>query len=255
MKLNAKNGFTLLFLCVLPFKFELTPDDSTETKIQLVGGAGQYAVIRRGCEGNVLEKHEIPFSEIGASFDHKFASQTRLGIRGSYVFDKRKNGEQDYNPRGDGEPSTRFVPKEIIAINPFANLEEKNSALGVGYFWSNRSLFVGQEMGEIEPWISGYLRLGNRRSLYFSSSFLHEVPLYSSDYLKLGLGSGIDPNFDWWLGCGLLGPYDGVGILAKANIRFQKQLYFNVLTRIGGSEGISEGAVSLGLTYEPKGRK
>jgi hypothetical protein len=167
-----------------------------------------------------------------------------LGIRGSYGLDKKQvRWEQHYDPR------MGRIGTEIVAINPFANIESKYFALGGGYFWANHSLTARNDV-EIDSPISGYLRLGNRRSLYFSSSFLHEIPLYTSGYFQLGLGSGKNPNIDWWLGSSLLGPYDGVGLLAKANIRLHRSLYLNLLTRVGQSEGVSENAVSLGLTYQ-----
>lgn len=242
MKLTLKNGFAFLFLCLLPLEIDPTSKDSTETSVRFVWGRGQYALIRRGCEGQVLEKHEVPFSEFGASFEHKFASPVRLGIRGSYLFDKKQIWEL----------RTRFVSREIVAINPFANLEWKYFALGGGYFWAKHPL-PAMEQTEIEPSVSGYLRLGNPRTFYFSSSLFHGIPLYSGGYFQFGLGSRKNPNFDWWLGWGLAGPYDGGGLLlVKTNIRLQRQFYLNVLTRIGQSEGIAEGAVSLGLSYQWK---
>lgn len=82
-----------------------------------------------------------------------------------------------------------------------------------------------------------------------SSSFLHHVPLYSGGYYQLGLGSGKNPNFDWWTGLGIVGPYDNFGLLFKSDIHLQRHLQLNMLTRLGFSAGISENAIGAGLTY------
>ncbi len=49
---------------------------------------------------------------------------------------------------------------------------------------------------------------------------------------------------------GFTGPCDQPDIaLFKSNIRLQRHFMLNVLGRVGFTEGISENAIGLGLTY------
>ncbi|MCB9088182.1 MAG: hypothetical protein H6628_07720 [Calditrichae bacterium] len=54
-----------IILLTLPLQYVPIDSDSSETNISLSGGTGSYGVVSRGCEGQVLEKHKINFSELG----------------------------------------------------------------------------------------------------------------------------------------------------------------------------------------------
>ncbi len=56
------------------------------------------------------------------------------------------------------------------------------------------------------------------------------------------------PAFEWWLGTGY-GPYDNIGLVGKSYCRLSQPLYLNLFARIGTSEGITEGALGVGLRY------
>lgn len=253
MKRMLNRSVAVLLLSTIPFEFNSTPGDSAETNIQLFGGLGQYALIHRGCEGQVLSKHAVPFKELSAGIDQKLASPVRLGIRSDYIFDKKDvlTGETYYDPaRNLYFSRTEFVVQEILTVNPYLNLEWKPVGFGAGYFWSRYPLNGSESGDEINSPVSAYLRLGNRRAVYFSASLLHHIPLYTGGHFQLGLGSGKNPNFDWWVGWGIAGPYDGFSLLLfKGDIRLQRHFKLNLLTRLGFSEGISENAIGMGLSY------
>src|SRR5262245_53675887 len=90
MSSRIQHSSLLLLLGALPLHINLAPPDSTDTAVQLYGGLGQYALVSRGCEGQILRKHAIPFQELGAGVEHRTASPLRLGIRSSYIFDKEE---------------------------------------------------------------------------------------------------------------------------------------------------------------------
>jgi hypothetical protein len=145
---------------------------------------------------------------------------------------------------------TGFVTRENLTLNPYLNLEWKAIGIGGGYFWSRAPLAGGENFEDVDSPISAYFRLGSRRALYFSSSFQHHIPVYTGGCFQLGLGSGKNPSFDWWLGWGFVGPYDGPGIaLFKSDIRLHRHFTLNVLGRAGFTEGVSENAIGIGLTY------
>ncbi len=250
MKFKLHQSFALLVLGALPVQIDLAPQDSAETTVQFYGGAGQYALISRGCEGQVLSKHAVPFQELSAGVEHKFASPVRLGIRSSYIFDQQEVSEGFFDPEGNYQSRTKFVPEENLTLNPYLNLETKPVGIGVGYFWARHPPTGSDNFDDVElPW-SAYLRFGNRRAGYFSMSLLHHIPLYTGGYFQLGFGSGENPNFDWWLGWGFAGPYDQPDIaLFKANLHLERHFMLNLLGRVGFTEGLSESAIGIGLTY------
>ena len=197
MKFKTNHSLALLLLGALPLQVDLAPQDSSETAIQFYGGLGRYALINRGCDGQVLSKHAMPFEELSAGIEHKLSPPLRVGVRSSYIFDQQE-------VFGDG----------------------------VDYD-TTRGLFLTQ---------SAFIREEN-----FT---INHIPLYTGGYDQIGIGSGKNPKFDWWLGWGFTGPYDQPDLaLFKANLRLQRHFTLNVVGRAGSTEGISESAIGLGLTY------
>jgi hypothetical protein len=252
MKLKTNRLLCTLFMAALPIGFTPAPDDSSETNFQLWGGAGQYALITRGCNNEILDKQEIPFSEVSAALDYKSASPVRAGVRGSYIRSKKESEQVFSGESGNYRYRHKLISTEIFAVNPFVNLEWKNFAFGTGYLWANDHLDAGNNIDK--NLFSLYLRVGNPRTAYVDASFLHTSPLLSDGYLKMGLGSNRNPKVGWWLGLGGL-PQDKAGLIARTNIRLRQHLGLGILARIGGSEGVSESAVSLGVTYQFQGKK
>jgi len=260
MKLKLNNGAALLLLGAMPFETNFAPGDSAQTTVQFFGGVGQYALISRGCNEEVfekqnaplfkvIEKHKIPFRELNAAVEHKFAAPIQLGVRSSYLFDQQKI-EESYFDRTKGlQFVTRYVSKDNLVMNPYLNLEWKTFGIGGGYFWSRYRLATSDYFGAVDSPISVYLRFGNRRSIYASTSLLHHIPLYGGGYYQLGLGSGKNPRLDWWAGLGFVGPYDKLGLSFKSAMGLQQHLKLNLITRLGFSEGIAESAIGVGLTY------
>lgn len=256
MKPQISNILLFVYIGVLPVQIDTTSKDSTETNFRVTGGFGQYAHISRGCEGNVLDKEDIPFSELGASIDHKTKTPFRFGLNADYIFTKRERELDNYYRNGNyyGQRySGNKSSKEIFTVNPNINAEWKYFALGGGYLWASRPIIdsdddSGEHLG------SGYIRIGNIRSFYFDASVFHTTPIFSESCFKLGLGFRSNPNVGWWFGFGAE-PYDKGGLIMKTNVRIQPHLYLDTLIRIGSSEGVSESAVSLGLTYKSIGGK
>jgi hypothetical protein len=226
----------LAFLGILPLQIAVAPKDSAVTNFRISGGYGQYAQILRGCEG-VVDKEKIPFSEIGISIDHKTGSCFRLGLHATEIWTKKESANHQYDR-----------PVEIMALNPFINAEWKNFAIGGGYLWASKSLLnLDDDSEEHRP--SVYFRVGNTKTVYVDASYLQTTPVYSGSLFRAGLGSHKSPGFGWWFGVGY-GPYDKGGLMVKTDLRLQRNLYLDALLRLGGSEGISENAVGLGLTYK-----
>lgn len=211
-------------------------NDSTETNIKVSGGAGSYAYITRGCEGEVLTKDKVPFKDLGYSIDHKFKFPVRVGLRGGNIWERN-----------------RYYPDERRTnsyLNPDLSLEWKWFGIGAGPFFAQKDLPT-REGGKLSRnSLSWHLRFGSPK-LYFSIHMLESVPLYSGGgYINLGLGGGVSRKFSLWFGLGTKGPYDTEGFLAKTNIKLKGNWYVDLVGRLGTSAGISESAISFGLNYK-----
>ena len=236
-----KNLRFLGFLFILPLVVgaQVGENDSSVTNIKVGGGAGSYAYVTRGCEGQVINKKTIPFRDIGFSFDHKFRFPVRVGLRGGQIWDKNV-----------------YPPDETITnlyLNPHVSLEFKSFGIGAGVCSAQKELSANKSGSEttLPSW---HLRLGSRK-LYFSIHMLENVPIYSGGgFVNLGFGGRAGRNASCWFGVSSPRPYDALGFLAKTNFKLQGNWHLDLAGRLGTSEGISESAVSLGLNYRFVGK-
>jgi hypothetical protein len=230
----------ILFLLPLVVGVQGNNKDSTVTNIKLAGGTGSYAYITRGCEGQVLSKHKIPFEDFGFSIDHKFKFPVRVGLRGGNIWERNR-----YSFDGIDSPSEKITN---FYINPNLSLEWKWFGIGAGFFSAKKDLYW-RDMGSARKLPSGHLRLGSPQ-LYLSAHLMESVPLYSGGgYLNFGLGGQASRRVSYWLGFGTPGPYDNGGFLIKTNIQVKGNWHLDLGGRLGSSEGISENAISVGLNY------
>lgn len=243
MKPKLDKILLFIFIGMMPIHISMTSKDSTETNLRITGGYGQYAEIKRGCSGNIIDKDSVPIREIGVSIDHKTKIPFRLGLNANYLRTKEEHQYYEYSNYNQQYVNT-WQSVDVFTVNPFINIESKYFALGGGYVWANRIIPSIDE----QNYRSGYIRIGNINSTYFDASLFHTTPVFSGSIFKLGLGFNQNPEFKWWIGVGAL-PQDNLGIIYRANIQIQKHYFLNTLVRLGVSEGISECAVSIGLTY------
>lgn len=240
MRVTACVAWTLLgyyTVGIHPEPIDTTATSDSEINLRVLGGAGDYADIQRGCSGNVVRKEKVAFTEVSASVDYKrMNTPGRFGVRVQYfrVGDSRLLvGDRTGTPGWQG-----------LALSPFAVFEGKYVALGAGYFHSFDPL---PDSGHQRSLPSFYLRLGPE-TFYLNVSYLHTMPLLTGGYGRIGVGSRAKPGLDWWVGAGA-GPYDGMGFHANADIRVRPRLYLSAAGRFGVSENVHEAALALGFRY------
>jgi hypothetical protein len=228
-----------------------SPNDSKETNLRVMGDAGQYADIRRGCDGSVIEKHEVPIRELSASLSHKASNSVHVGVDGSFIYSNKK--EYRFDPE-QNRSLGRYAPHQLTALHPYIGVEGKHIGVGAGYLWASDYLPSADRMDmDLRSSPTGFLRIGNPQSVYVDASYFHAVPL-SPGYIRFGIGSNHHPRTDWWFGLGI-GPYDGLGVALRTETQIRPELDLNVLVRVGSSEGLAEGVVGLGATYRLSGRR
>jgi hypothetical protein len=203
--------------------------DSSLTELLVAGGGGSYAYVTRGCEG-VISKQRIDYDNVGAEVSHKFVAPVRLGVRAGLV---RAHGHYYNELLSD----TRYV-------NPYLSLEYPWFSIGGGWVRANRP-FPDQDLlqtanGHVaSQTASGHIRIG--RGTYFEVSYFEAVPLATASYAQMGLGHR-------WSRVGYM-PHDQVGFVGRGQYRIGNRLGLGGTLRLGSSEGISENAFALSLSY------
>ena len=237
-----------MFLLALPLHYVPTDSADGETSISASGGAGSYALVSRGCSGEILRKDKTTFRESSLGVDHKFArNPLRIGLRYGHVRDRIVTERFDST---SGE-SFIIVPTNISLFNPYIHFEGTIGALGIGFFHSSEALPSGEGYDRNESPVSFLTQLGSRSGHYVSLSYLHSAHIYSSGFLQFGYGNGKNRDVDLWFGVSGLGPYDELGFLTKNRFRMHRSLYLDVIGRLGTSNSIAESGFGLGITVRP----
>lgn len=202
--------------------------DSTATSLMIGAGAGSYAYVTRGCEGEVLDREQLRFRDAGMAVTHRFNGPVELGLRATML---RKMPQYE---------------KNTVIWNPNASFEGRKVGFGLGVNLGGESKY--DHDFEISP-VSGHLRLGPRRTAYFSTHVFEDVPLVSGGApVRMGLGFRGGSLMDGWLGVGFPAPSDKAGFVAKADLHLNRSLDVNLTGRLGESEGLSENAGAVGIT-------
>jgi hypothetical protein len=234
----------MVLLLPIAVAMEGNQRDSSFTSVGVSGGFGSYAQIARGCEGQVLSKHDVPYRDATVSVDHKGSGPAQIGAKAGW-----------YAQRGHEETWEETPNMEAFYVNPNVALEWRRFGIGVGALLSDarlRHVLIGDEGSESEgsgvlP--TGHLRFGVRKT-YLSLHLLEGEPLVSGGGLMaIGVGIAPRPDASVWFGMSTAGPYDGAGQLVEAILPVKNNLHLKLGARHGTSEGLTEYGLSLGLVY------
>lgn len=220
-----------------------------ETRVTVVGAIGNYAVIDRGCEGQVIATHPHEFSEAGLEVRHRFPSNAAIGVRSGVVRDRSHEIVTDYSvfPYRD---SLVELKDDVTYYNPYVAYEGRGGGIGAGWILSSGD-FGNEGEKTVLPW-SAHLRLGSLDGPFFRISVMEGLPLYSGGgYAEAGLGMRPNRSVDVYGGI-TSGPYDGPGLMMKLDWRVQRNFAVIVRGRAGNSGGESQNGIGLGITYVSK---
>ena len=220
-----------------------------ETRVTVVGAIGNYAVIDRGCEGQVIATHPHEFSEAGIEVSHRFPSNAAIGVRSGVVRDRSHEIRTDYSvfPYRD---SLVEVKDDVTYYNPYVAYDGRGGGLGAGWVISSGD-FGNEGNKTVLPW-SAHLRLGRLDGPYFRIGVMEGLPLYTGGgYAEAGLGMRPNRSVDVYAGVSS-GPYDGAGLMMKVDWRVQRNFALVVRGRVGNSGGEPQNGIGLGLTYVSK---
>jgi hypothetical protein len=207
-----------------PLAVSAPPQHATE--ITIAGGQGSYAVVTRGCEGNVITKSRVNYDNAAVEVTHKFPSVFRIGARAGIL---------DLEGSSD---ATRYV-------NPYLSADWPGFSIGVGWVFGNHP-FPESDGDSTGGSVSAHFRIGKAKK-YFTLSYFEDVPLLTPGYLTAGFGGG-GRKLHLWFGVGAI-PYDNFGFVSRIDYRVAGGLSLGGTGRLGGSESINEHAFALRLSY------
>jgi hypothetical protein len=217
---------------ILPVAVETPPPGGGHaTSVSAAAGAGSLAFVTRGCEGRVLTADKLKLRDAGAAVVHRFPGPVSIGVRGGVT------------EIGDGLTNNY--------INPHASLDWDYIGFGGGYVHSTDFLYTGGE--DFAPrrtqFASAHLRFGQPDRVCLILSLAEGVPIYTDGGLfEIGMGVKPHQRVQAMLGLSML-PYDGAGVGLHTRIETLPELYLDLSGRVGGSAGIEENAIKVGITY------
>ncbi len=222
-----------------------------ETRVTVAGGVGHYAIIERGCEGQVIDTHPVVFREAGGAIEHRLSNDLVLGLRGGVIHDKTQSSYlvTDYSVYPYRDSLVVVVTESKNAyVNPSFAIEGQNFGVGVGWIWSTHEFRTARDGDQIEP--SFHLRGGSLSGVYLKLGLMENVPLYAGGgYADMGIGVHPHRLWDVYVGMSASSPYDGPGLALKLDYRVLPHWALAGRARLGGSGGESENGMGVGLTY------
>lgn len=245
----------MTFAAALPVSVEIPSSDSTgaggETRLGVTGSIGRYALIDRGCEGQVLDTHPHEYGEAGLEAVHLFDNGFGVGVRAGAVREKvtERTTATDYSqyPYRDTTHVTTY-DWENSWVNPSVSYEGDDAGVGIGMVTARQPFMHNTESG-LRTLPSFHVRLGPLDRSHLRIAFMESMPLYSGGgYSDIGVGSHVHRNWDIYAGIST-GPFDGLGVALRTEYRALPNLAVSARTRLGYSGGEAQNGVALGLSY------
>jgi hypothetical protein len=227
---------------LLPVAVEAPPDSTRhgETRLQVAGGYGYYAIITRGCQGEILSKIPIHSLDGAIGVDHRFARvPERVGVRGGWTRDRV------------GDAGSLGTLRNSY-VNPFVDAEGPSGSFSLGWVAHRHDFPTTGEQARVQvhhPFndLSFHLIAGSERR-YFAIRWMEGMPIYS-DGGYLNVGAGEQPagsRFSGFLGMAAGGPMEGAGPMLRLGFDVTPRLRLGLT---GQTNLTRAGNVGLALEY------
>ena len=243
-------GFFCVFLAfILPVGLYQGDPDSTDFQIGIHGGGGRVASVITGCSG-AEDAVGSTFGDVAGEAYIKLPpnsdSPMILGVRGGYW-------RSDLNLlTGDIYHDDSLIPMPDYSygyFNPCISVETEYIGMGFGtVFGRVPERFKDGQIYEAGP-ITGHLRIGSMRKIFFKLSFLESSPQVSGGGLyDLSVSVPMSHRFRSSFGFGL-GPYYHLGFVQRNRIGISNHFALDFNWRIGWTKDVAEYGLSTGLVY------
>lgn len=256
--MNPSRWYLLGFAALTPLSIEvgtngdsiLTVTTPRGTRIEVVGGVGEYGFVTRGCEGQVIRTDPVSYREVGGAIEQGLGTTgLSVGARGGWMHDDMTLGSSTLE-----EPPQRLVIENSY-VNPYFTYERPRGSVGLGWVFHDKDFITTGERARLQDDhplndFSAHVRVGSDRR-YLAIRWMEGVPLYSSGgYLTIGAG-GHPGGGRWALdgGVGAGGPFEGAGIMVRTSYEFPNGLIASMRARIGVSSSLPATGVAAGVGY------
>lgn len=249
---------------VTPISIELRAEGDTlatvttadGTQLEIAAGAGEYAFVSRGCEGQIVEQRPAAFRDAAARVQVPLGhAGAALGVRAGIVRDDFSGGEGSVIPVFPGSSG----PDRIVAINryvnPYFTFEPPGGSVGMGWVAHEHEFPTAGEGAREQSAhplndISWHVRLGSERH-HFEARWMEGVPLYSDGgYLTLGVGGRpVGGPWTFFGGLGAGGPYEGAGLALRAGRTWDSGWNVSVRSRLGRSGDANASGAAVGVGW------
>ena len=248
------NGRLLLslFIAVLPISVEMgAPADTTvhesaddtplgrETSFRAAGSVGEFAIVHRGCNGEVLDEAKSQIESRALEVQHRFEGGWVIGARGGQVVED-----------GGATPSAPFGTSSLgtgrrtnAYANPYVGFDGPRAGVGVGWLKADHR-FVVDENETIRPDVTGHLRIGGAHE-QFIVRFMEGMPLESEGALTIEVGGPVGPRTNLAAFAGLLGPFDGALLGMKGEVWMTPEAALSIKLGLSGHGQYSASAGAI----------
>lgn len=248
------NGRLLLslFIAVLPISVEMgAPADTTtrtsvdepplgsETSFRAAGSVGEFAIIQRGCNGQVLDVAKAQLTSGALEVQHRFASGVVIGARGGQVVEDAGAGPAV--PFGTVTPG--LGKRTNAYANPYVGFDGATAGVGVGWLMADHR-FIVHEDETIRPDVTAHLRLGGLRE-QFIVRFMEGMPLESEGALTAEVAGPVGPRTNLAAFIGLMGPFDGALLGLKGDVWLTPDAALSIKLGLSGYGQYSAGAGAI----------
>ena len=226
--MNVRLAAIGVWLAALPLAVDLPVSrDSSRTDpllVEVAGGGGRFAIVNRGCEGQVLRVTRNQLRSGALVVEHRLPKDFVIGVRAGNV-QTTLNTSTQVNIRAPGQTYRDTTPANRYAnryVNPYVGYEGRWVGLGVGVMMADHpfdadhsSVAIENPLQEVQAANSSremqptwHVRLGGERRR-LTLRWMEDVPLESEGHFSVDLGFRPSRELETGVFVGLAGPYDG----------------------------------------------
>jgi hypothetical protein len=245
--MNARLAVLGVMIAALPLSVDLPGSrDSSRTGdllVEVAGGGGQFAIVSRGCEGEVLGVTRDQLRSGALVVERRLPKDFVVGVRAGSVQTTLHSNTQTYSgpPDDTYRDTTLTVRYSNRYANPYAGYEGRWAGLGIGAmmaghpFDSDHSIATAENPRETR--ITWHVRLGgDRRRL--TLRWMEDVPLESEGHFSADVGFRPSRELETGVFVGLAGPYDGAMFGLRGRVWFTPGAALQIkASTAGGNNG------------------
>ena len=228
-----------VLLATLPLAVDLpAARDSSRAgnmQVEVAGGFSQFAIVSRGCEGEVLSVVHNQLESGALVVEQRLPNDVVIGVRAGNVGTTLhtrtwvSTGAPDFL-----YPDTMLTARySNLYVNPYLGYEGGRAGIGVGFMKADHPLILAKDSYQ-DVHTTWHLRLGNEEHR-LTLRWMEDVPLESEGHFSADLGFHPPGKLEMGVFAGLIGPYDGTIVGLRGRVWFTPQAALQLKTSFAGN--------------------